>query len=345
MGDGLPYKGSQGTGTNVDADAGNDDDDLDEEIYGPAEANNMKRRKTKDGNPAVTKQPRKSVQHVTITASNFFPANNRVWQYPQSDIIDTGRLLSKHIVALNLAVLIFNHDTANIVFTEDEKQFILAELYQTPTPSQMRGNLNSYAACRKVRNRKDEGAKLPNFAEMAFAMIIFNLDPPTGWGDCSEMTDLLKHLQVHDSDNPRYDHEFEALLQGAGRRRQHIQKQALPNATVATQTEPADDMAEFVAKIPQEDQQLFAFINNVAVAGGFGHRYYIQGVAADFASRGWPGLAEYYKKLLEDISHDDKQAIRNNTIREVAHRLTGRGSAMLPKHYTVACDCGREKTF
>ncbi|KAK2041873.1 hypothetical protein LZ31DRAFT_381159 [Colletotrichum somersetense] len=232
----------------------------------------------------------------------------------------------------------------------------------------MRGNLNSYSACHKVRNRKDEGAKLPNFAEMAFAMIIYNLDPPTGWGDCSEMTDLLKHLQVYESDDPRYDDELEALLQDTDLRRQRIyprqiqpipqtsqqqiealqqkiQKKALQTATVATQTEPTDDMAEIVAKIPREDQQLLAFINSVAVAGDFGHRYHIQGVVSDFTSRGWPDLAEYYGKLLEDISHDDKQAVRNNTIREVAHRLTGSGSAMISKHYTVTCDCGREKTF
>ncbi|KAK1991538.1 hypothetical protein LX36DRAFT_704633 [Colletotrichum falcatum] len=213
-------------------------------------------------------------------------------------------------------------------------------------------------------------------------VIIYDFNPPPGWGKFPEIIELLQHLYVHNSNNPRYTDKLDSMLAVLQRvcvrpsqvyqedeehhedlkRQVHEYIRAHDDSEqklmeteqtlrslqqehtdiVQLRKKEADDRkAQEQARDPElrVDKKLRGTTEKTP----FAIKFLMLGVQAALQARQRDDLAGYFGKILdESIPADERQIIRNTTLYELAARLTETPSNMLPKHYTVRCDCGKD---
>ncbi|TIC93475.1 hypothetical protein CH35J_009889 [Colletotrichum higginsianum] len=311
-------------------------------------AGTKRKNETEDSNPAPAKKdkPPHELIHITASMFNSCQAPLQYWNYPPST---AGRLHKRHWSALDLATRVFNHDLANIVFAWGEKHDIMAMLFQTPTSTQLSGDMSSYTECRRVRDRLKPGDNntspvWPTFHEAMIAMLLFANKPPLRWKDCSAWTKLITHLCSYDSGNPTMMTVLDELLTAAGRRRLAT-KAACPADTAATQT-AAVTKAATKYQVPDHHQELFDYALDTAKTNNLRSRLQMRGLAIELDNLGWEDLARYGEKMFDTtVAEDDRKQIRSKLVAELAARMNGDSSTLLPPHYTFTCECGIQTTF
>ncbi|EXF74880.1 hypothetical protein CFIO01_04208 [Colletotrichum fioriniae PJ7] len=301
-------------------------------------ATNPKATNPKTTNPKTTKPKKK----IKIFPTMFQPADdNPDWHYPDDD--DQERLGDKLISALDLAVEIFNNDKKDVVFKNTEKIAILTTLFQTPNVTQRGGDLSSYPACRKMRKREE---REPTFVEATTALLLYQLKPPTGMGDCDEWIEMLRHIQV--SDTSEDCEELDDLLEVCHRTRggdaavpAQQPKRAKANVVILDDTPQPD------TPVNDDQQEFFNFAKKIDITTTMENRARMNYLIQELNTRKWHDLATYAAKIInQGISEDDRKTIRTKVISDLNAKLRGEPGTLLPKHYTITCTkCGEKRTF
>ncbi|GJD00170.1 hypothetical protein ColKHC_08995 [Colletotrichum higginsianum] len=305
-------------------------------------AGTKRKNETEDSNPAPAKKDKPPTNSSTSLLRCLTAARRR-------SNTGTTHPVQQAAFTKDIATRVFNHDLANIVFAWGEKHDIMAMLFQTPTSTQLSGDMSSYTECRRVRDRLKPGDNntspvWPTFHEAMIAMLLFANKPPLRWKDCSAWTKLITHLCSYDSGNPTMMTVLDELLTAAGRRRLAT-KAACPADTAATQT-AAVTKAATKYQVPDHHQELFDYALDTAKTNNLRSRLQMRGLAIELDNLGWEDLARYGEKMFDTtVAEDDRKQIRSKLVAELAARMNGDSSTLLPPHYTFTCECGIQTTF
>ncbi|KAK1492699.1 hypothetical protein CCUS01_13977 [Colletotrichum cuscutae] len=279
---------------------------------------------------------------IKISTTMFQPADdNADWHYPDDN--EQERLGDKLTSALDLAVEIFNNDKEDVVFKNTEKIAILTTLYQTPNATQRKGDLSSYSACRKMRKREVENL---TFVEATTALLLYQLKPPTGMGQCDEWIDILRYIQF--SDTSEDSDELDNLLEACHRTRggDAAVPAQLPKSAKA-KVVILDDTPQPHTSVNDDQQEFFDFAKKIDITTTMDNRARMNYLLQELNTRKWHDLATYAARVIDqDISEDDRKTIRTKVISDLNAKLRGEPGTLLPKHYTITCtSCGEKRTF
>ncbi|KDN64319.1 hypothetical protein CSUB01_09991 [Colletotrichum sublineola] len=275
--------------------------------------------------------PRVKPDIVHIDLQLFRPTDDHPWQFPTDTL---SRLRPRHITALRHAVVIFNHDIENVVYTAEEK------LYGSYTTTI---NLLQHLCVHDSSNTHYDD----ELDQMLTALERVRRQPrkvPQGSQQTQAVQQKVEVLQQQLQEATDAKQKARALQQKVADLEQQIQKSA--DEAAATKAQARDNMTENIANISKDNYKLFEFVKCLEVNDTMANKYLVQGVAAEFRSRKWTDLAKYAEKITDlSIDYSERQVILDNAIREVVARLTGHGNTMMPKHYTPDCECGKNNAI
>ncbi|KAK1586152.1 uncharacterized protein LY79DRAFT_556987 [Colletotrichum navitas] len=217
------------------------------------------------------------------------------------------------------------------------------------TASQLGNDLSSYSACRAFRKVVEGNPPMtPDFIQACTAMLIYDIKPPTSWPSSATAPYVKLLTTLRDTGyigQPKVD----KLLVGFGRLEKPVELEKpeknkktvqmcnastqcnlLTPTTIKRQPTTVDDEP----KLSDEQQKLIDWVSQYTDTKSFDSKMRYNLLLQRLADEKWVDLYSYAKHLTaSDASHDERQTIFTNIIREMKARWSNRRTTLVPKFY------------